>query len=118
MSRGFSVSRMSAAFAIIAACAIALAMAAGTMRADSPSAQTLGASFGAAGSNKSHEARPYEVEDGSVADAVKAAKPAVFSVRVRYRAAAGERDTGRAPGSIRESASQVLPRNAVAGADF
>jgi serine protease Do len=94
MSRGFSVSRMSAAFAIIAACAIALAMAAGTMRADGPSAQTLGVSFSAAGSIKSREARPHEVEDGSVADAVKAAKPAVFSVRVRYRAAAGERDTG------------------------
>jgi len=85
---------MSAAFAIIAVCAIALAMAAGTMRADGPSAQTLGVSFSAAGSNKSREARPHEVEDGSVADAVKAAKPAVFSVRVRYRAAAGEPGAG------------------------
>jgi serine protease Do len=94
MSRGFFVSRMSVAFAIIAACAIALAMAAGTMRADGPSAQTLRVSFSAAGSNKSREARPHEVEDGSVADAVKAAKPAVFSVRVTYRAAAGEPDAG------------------------
>src|SRR6266404_7083846 len=94
MSRGFSVSRMSAAFAIIAVCAIALAMAAGTMRADGPSAQTLGVSFSAAGSNKAREAKPHEVEDGSVADAVKAAKPAVFSVRVRYRAAAGDPDAG------------------------
>ncbi len=94
MSRGFFVSRMSVAFAIIAACAIALAMAAGTMRADGPSAQTLRVSFSAAGSNKSREARPHDVEDGSVADAVKAAKPAVFSVRVTYRAAAGEPDAG------------------------
>src|SRR5712672_4333744 len=94
MSRGFFVSRMSVAFAIIAACAIALAMAAGTMRADGPSAQTLRVSFSAAGSNKSREARPHDVEDGSVADAVKAAKPAVFSVRVRYRAAAGDPDAG------------------------
>src|SRR5258705_8913959 len=90
MSKVFSVSRISAAFAIIAAYAIALAMAAGTMRADGPSTQTVGVSFSAAGSKKSREARPHEVEDGSVADAVKAAKPAVFSVRVRYRAAAGE----------------------------
>ena len=114
MSRGFSVSRMSAAFAIIAACAIALAMAAGTMRADSPSAQTLGASLGATGSNKSHEARPHEVEDGSVADAVKAAKPAVFSVRVRYRAAASERDTGapldQSGNLLRKSLPETRPR--------
>src|SRR5258706_321473 len=94
MSRGFFVSRMSVAFAIIAACAIALAMAAGTMRADGPSAQTLRVSFSAAGSNKSREARPHDVEDGSVADAVKAAKPAVFSVRVTYRAAEGKRTAG------------------------
>jgi len=84
MSRGFSVSRMSAALAIIAACAIALAMAAGTKRADGPSAQTLGVSFSAAGSNESREARPHEVEDGSVADAVKAAKPAVFSQQFSF----------------------------------
>src|SRR5260370_26284265 len=96
MSRSFSVSRMSAAFAIIAICAIALAMPAGTMRADGPSAQTLGVSFSAAGANKSREARPHEVEDGSVADAVKAAKPAVISVRVRYRAAAGPPAAGGA----------------------
>jgi serine protease Do len=114
MSRGFSVSRMSAAFAIIAACAIALATAAGTIRADGPSAQGLGASFGAASSNKSREARPHEVEDGSVADAVKAAKPAVFSVRVRYRAAAGERDTGapldQSGNLLRKSLPETRPR--------
>jgi S1-C subfamily serine protease len=94
MSRGLSANRMSAAFAIIAVCPIALAMAAATIRTDGPSAQSLGASFGAVGSNKSREARSHEVEDGSVADAVEAAKPAVFSVRVRYRAAAGERGAG------------------------
>ena len=96
MSRGFSASRMSAALAIIAACRIALAVAAGTIRADGPSAQSLGASFGATGASRSHEARPHEVEDSSVTNAVKAAKAAVFSVRVRYRAA-GERDAGASP---------------------
>jgi serine protease Do len=114
MSRGFSVSRMSAAFAIIAACAIALAMAAGTMRADGPSAQTLGVSFSAAGSNNSREARPHEVEGGSVADAVKAAKPAVFSVRVRYRAAAGEPGAGapldQSRNLLRKSLHETRPR--------
>ena len=114
MSRGFSANRMSAALAIIAACPIALATAAGTIRAYGPSAQSLGASFGAAGSNKSHEARPHEVEDGSVADAVKAAKPAVFSVRVRYRAAAGERDTGapldQSGNLLRKSLPETRPR--------
>src|SRR5260370_1371438 len=94
MSRGFSLSRISAAFAIIAACAMGLGEGGGTVRGGGPSAETLGVSFRAAGSNKSREARPHEVEDGSVADAVKAAKPAVFSVRVRYRAAAGEPGAG------------------------
>jgi serine protease Do len=94
MSRGFSANRMSAALAIIAACPIALAVAAGTIRAAGPSAQSLGASFGVAGSNKSREARSHEVKNGSVADAVEAAKPAVFSVRVRYRAAEVERGAG------------------------
>ena len=113
MSRGFSANRMSAALAI-AACPIALATAAETIRADGPSAQGLGAPFGAAGSNKSHEARPHEVEDGSVADAVKAAKPAVFSVRVRYRAAAGERGTGarldQSGNLLRKSLPETRPR--------
>jgi serine protease Do len=94
MSRVFSANRMSAALAIIAACSIALAMAAGTIRADGPSAQSLGALFGAADPNESREAKPHEVGERAVADAVEAAKPAVFSVRVRYRAAAGERGAG------------------------
>jgi serine protease Do len=94
MSRVFSANRMSAALAIIAACSIALAMAAGTIRADGPSAQSLGALFGAADPNESREVRPHEVGDRAVADAVEAAKPAVFSVRVRYRAAAGEQGAG------------------------
>jgi serine protease Do len=94
MSRGFSANRMSAASAIIAACSIVLAMAAGTIRADGPSAQSFGALFGAADSNESREARLHEVGDRSVADAVEAAKPAVFSVRVRYRSVAGERGAG------------------------
>jgi serine protease Do len=109
MSRGFSVNRMSVALAIVAACPIALATAAGTIRAYGPSAQALGDSFGAAGSNKSHDARPHEVEDGSVADAVKAAKPAVFSVRVRYRVAAGERDTGAPPDQSGNLLRKSLP---------
>jgi serine protease Do len=96
MSRGFSVSRMCTALAIIAACRIALAVVAGTIRAGGPSAENLGASFGATGASKPHQARPHEVEDSSVTDAVKAAKPAVFSVRVSYRAA-GERDAGAPP---------------------
>jgi serine protease Do len=89
--------------AIIAACPIALAIAAGSVRADGPSAQNLGASFGAADSNEFRDGRPHEVGDHGVADAVAAAKPAVFSLRVRYRAAAGERgasESGNPPGNF------------------
>jgi serine protease Do len=109
MSRGFSVSRKSAALAIIAACCLALAMAVGTIRADGPSAQSLGASFGATDSNKSREARPHEVEDGSLADAVKAAKPAVFSVRARYRAAEDERGADAPPDHLGKLPGKSLP---------
>jgi serine protease Do len=80
--------------AIIAACPIGLAMAAGTISPNGASAQFLAALFGVPDSNKAHEARLHEIEDGSLADAVEAAKPAVFSVRVRYRAAAGEQGAG------------------------
>jgi serine protease Do len=109
MSRGFSVSRMSAALATIAACCIALATAAGTIRADGPSAQSLGASFGATGSNKSREARPHEFEDSSVADAVNAAKPAVLSVRARYRAAEDERGADAPPDHFGNPRGKSLP---------
>jgi hypothetical protein len=110
MSRGFSVNRMSAALAIIAACPL-VAMAAGTIRVDDPSTQSFGASCGAADSNKAREARPHDVEDGSVADTVEVAKPAVFSVRVRYRAAAGERGASAPLDQSRNPPGQPLQRS-------
>jgi serine protease Do len=42
--------------------------------------------------NKSREAGPHQIEAGSVSDAVEAASKAVFSLRVKYRAAAGMGD--------------------------
>ena len=87
MSGGFSVNKISAASAILAACTIGLPMVARTISATHPTA--LAALFGAPDSNKSSEARPHQIEAGSVADAVEAANKAVFSLRVKYRAAAG-----------------------------
>ena len=89
MSRGFYVSKISASSAILAVCTIGLAMAARTISATHPSAQSGAALFGATDSNKSRETRPHQIETGSVADAVEAASKAVFSLRVKYRVAAG-----------------------------
>jgi serine protease Do len=104
----FSASKKNAP-ANISACCLALAMAVGTIRADGPSAQSLSAWFGAAGSNRSRKARPQGVEDGSVADAVKAAKPAVFSVRARYRAAEDERGADAPLDHFRNLPGNSLP---------
>src|ERR1700752_1806764 len=89
MSRGFSVSKISAASVTLAASTIGLAIAAGTISATHPSVQSVAALFSGPDLNKSREAGPHQIEAGSVADAVEAANKAVFSLRVKYRAAAG-----------------------------
>jgi len=89
MSGGFFVSKISASSAILAACTIGLAMGAETISATDPSVQSVAALFGAPDSKKSRETRPHQIKAGSVADAVEAANKAVFSLRVKYRAAAG-----------------------------
>jgi S1-C subfamily serine protease len=94
MLKGLSTNRIRRGLAIIAAFPIGTAIAAGVISANGPSAQDLAALFGSAESHKSHEVRPYQVEEGSVADAVEAAKPAVFSVRAKHRAAVDEPGAG------------------------
>ena len=94
MSGGFFVNKISAASAILAACTIGLAMAARTIGATHPSVQSVAALFGSTDSNKSHEATPPQIEAGSLANAVEAAGKAVFSLRVKYRAAAGGMNDG------------------------
>jgi serine protease Do len=94
MSGGFFVNKISAASAIFAACSIGLAMAARTISATHPSVQSVAASFGSTDSNKSRETTPHQIEAVSVADAVEAASKAVFSLRVKYRAAAGGMNDG------------------------
>jgi serine protease Do len=108
MSRGFSVNRMSVGLAIIAACPIGLTMAAGTISPNGASAQFLAALFGAPDSNKAHEARLHKIVDG-LADAVEVAQPAVFSVRVRYRAAAGEQGASAPLDQSRNPPGEFLP---------
>jgi serine protease Do len=100
---------MSVGLAIIAACPIGLAIAAGTISPNGASAQFLAALFGAPDSNKAHEARLHEIVDGSLPDAVEAAQPAVFSVRVRYRAATGERGASAPLDQSRNPPGQPSP---------
>jgi hypothetical protein len=76
MSGGFSVSKISATSAILAACTIGLAMAAPTISATHPSVQSLAALLGTPDSSKSRETTRHQIEAGSVADAVEAASEA------------------------------------------
>jgi hypothetical protein len=91
MSRGISVSKISAASVILAASTIELAFVAGTISATHPSRQSV-AAFSGPELNKSREAGPHQIEAGSVSDAVEAANKAAFSLRVKYRAAGGMGD--------------------------
>jgi hypothetical protein len=109
MSGGFSVNKISAASAILAACTIGLAMAAGTIGATHLSVQGLVALFGAPDSNKSRETAPHQIEAGSVADAVEAASKAVFSLRVKYRAAAGAMSDGAPLDQFADPRSRSIP---------
>jgi serine protease Do len=109
MSGGFYVNRISSASAILAACTIGPAMAAGTIGATHLSVQGLVALFGAPDSNKSRETAPHQIEAGSVADAVEAASKAVFSLRVKYRAAAGAMSDGAPLDQFADPRSRSIP---------
>jgi serine protease Do len=109
MSGGFYVNKISSASAILAACTIGLAMAAGTIGATHLSVQGLVALFGAPDSNKSRETAPHQIEAGSVADAVEAASKAVFSLRVKYRAAAGAMSDGAPLDQFADPRSRSIP---------
>jgi len=109
MSRGLSVSKISAASVTLAASTIGLAVAAGTISATHPSVQRFAALFGAPDLNKSREARPHQIEAGSVADAVEAANKAVFSLRVKYRAAAGGMGDGAPLDQFADPRTRSIP---------
>jgi serine protease Do len=109
MSRGFSVSKISAASVILAASTIELAIVAGIISATHPSVQSVAALFSGPELNKSREAGPHQIEAGSVADAVEAANKAVFSLRVKYRTAAGGMGDGAPLDQFADPRTRSIP---------